>query len=58
MAAWLHWIWFGYIGFAKRNMDQMFGTRDLKDESGVKQIWDMFSMITSWNVRLGSKKRE
>jgi hypothetical protein len=29
----------------------------LKEKSGVKWIWDMFSMITSWNVRLGAKKR-
>ena len=29
----------------------------LKDKSGVKWIWDMFSMITSWNVRLGAKMR-
>ena len=28
----------------------------LKEKSGVKWIWDMFSMITSWNVRLGAKK--
>ena len=28
----------------------------LKEKSGVKWIWDMFGMITSWNVRLGAKK--
>ena len=29
----------------------------LKEKSGVKLIWDMFSMITTWNVRLAAKKR-
>ena len=27
------------------------GDRTLKENSGVKWIWDMFSVITSWNVK-------
>ena len=30
----------------------------LKDKSGVKWIWDMFGMITNWNVCFGAKKRK
>ena len=29
----------------------------LKDNSGVKWIWDIFKMITRWDVRLGAQKR-
>jgi hypothetical protein len=30
--------------------------KKLKDKSGVKWIWDMFNMITKWDVHLGAKK--
>ena len=29
----------------------------LKDKSGEKWIWEMFGMITSWDVHLGAKRR-
>ena len=32
----------------------MFGK--LKEKSAVKWIWDMFGLISSWNVRFGAKK--
>ena len=37
-------------------MKKMSRYKMLKGNSGVKLIWDMFCMITGWNVRFGAQK--
>ena len=50
-----------YIYSKSKNFNQAYfelfkKRKKLKDKSGVKWIWDMFYMITKWDVHLGAKK--
>ena len=42
--------------FDQSQQTRLLGRGALKGNSGVKWIWDMFCMITSWNVHFGAQK--